>query len=114
MTTSGFRFSLPGSFVVVAALLLGIASLFGATVQTISVPSAAMKKDVPATVILPDACMKEEKRLPVLYLLHGYGGDYQSWPKIARLDELAEQYGVIVVCPDGGIGSWYLGSRVAL
>ena len=105
-----FRFSLPRSYAAVAAVLLGITSLFGATVQTISVPSAAMKKDVPATVILPDAYGKEGKHFPVLYLLHGYGGDYQSWPKIARLDELADQYGIIVVCPDGGTGSWYFDS----
>jgi S-formylglutathione hydrolase FrmB len=108
--TYAFRFFLTRSCTMMAVLLTVVASLPGATVQTIALPSTAMKKDIPATVILPDACGKEGKYFPVLYLLHGYGGDYRSWPRIARIGELADQYGVIVVCPDGGIGSWYLDS----
>ena len=97
----------------IAAWLLGVASAWSATVTTIAVPSEGMKKDVPVTVILPDACGtrgKEGVRFPVLYLLHGYSGNNESWAKSTSIKELAEQYGIIVVCPDGGFSSWYFDS----
>ena len=94
----------------IAPFLLWAASAWSATVSAIAVPSAGMKKDVPATVILPDACQKEGMRFPVLYLLHGYGGNNESWVTKSTIKDLAEQYGVIVVCPDGGVSSWYFDS----
>ncbi|KAB2638390.1 MAG: esterase family protein, partial [Verrucomicrobia bacterium] len=83
---------------------------------TIAVPSEEMKKEVPTTLILPDAYQKEadkkgeDRRFPVLYLLHGYGGNNESWVTNTTIKELAEEYGVIVVCPDGGFSSWYVDS----
>ena len=93
-----------------AALLIAITSAWSTTIETIAVPSEWMKKDVPVTVILPDSCLKEGKRLPVLYLLHGYGGNNMSWLQGTSIKDLAERYGIIVVCPDGGFSSWYLDS----
>lgn len=94
----------------VAVLSLGIVSAWSATVSTIEVPSAVMRKDIPVTVILPDASQKGGARFPVLYLLHGYGGNNGSWAANTRIKDLAEQYGVIVICPDGGFSSWYFDS----
>lgn len=92
------------------AFLLGIAPLRSSSVSTINVPSDVMKKDLPVSVILPDACGKKGEawaRFPVLYLLHGYGGNNGGWVANTTIKDLAEQYGVIVVCPDGGFSSWY-------
>lgn len=111
MKSSGFRLC-----AVFAALVLPIISLSGATVTTTAVPSAAMRKAVPVTVILPDAYGKKErkgkeaKHFPVLYLLHGHSGNHLSWVNGTPIRDLAEQYGLIVVCPDGGFSSWYLDS----
>jgi len=51
------------------------------------------------------------RRLPVVYLLHGYSGDELAWQRITDLRPLAEQFGVIFVCPDGE-NSWYWDSPI--
>ena len=50
--------------------------------------------------------------LPVLYLLHGAGGDHDSWHRAARdqLLDLALRHGLVVVAPDGRSRGWYLDS----
>ena len=116
MKTSGGRPSIFRRCILIAAFLIAITSLRSATLSTIAVHSAGMKKDVPTTVILPDAYQEglvkkgEGRRFPVLYLLHGYGGNNESWVNNTTIKELAEEYGVIVVCPDGGFSSWYVDS----
>ncbi|MBN2745932.1 MAG: prolyl oligopeptidase family serine peptidase [Bacteroidales bacterium] len=47
---------------------------------------------------------------PVVYLLHGYGGNYSSFSKLLELDWLANHYRFIIVCPDGLKDSWYFDS----
>lgn len=88
-------------------LLLTVHSVWSAAVTNIAVPSLAMKKDIPVTVILPNAYQPGGARLPVLYLLHGYSDNNQTWSSRTSIKELADQYGIIVVCPDGGYSSWY-------
>jgi S-formylglutathione hydrolase FrmB len=92
------------------AVMLTTACAFSATVSTIAVPSPGMKKDVPATVILPNSYQKDDIRLPVLYLLHGYSDNHQTWVSRTPVKELADQYGIIVVCPDAAYSSWYFDS----
>ena len=79
------------------------------------VSSAAMNKFIPLATILPESYPKKEnqkRRYPVIYLLHGYSGDYMQWLKIADLPALASKYETILVCPDGGYDSWYVDSPV--
>lgn len=81
---------------------------FGAKVDTITTYSAAMKKDIKAVVITPD---QYEKAIPVVYLLHGYSGNYKSWiSKVPSIEAYADQNQLMIVCPDGGYGSWYFDS----
>jgi len=47
-----------------------------------------------------------------VYLLHGYSGDYLTWTRVAPLDEYADRYHVVFVCPDGNFNSWYMDSPV--
>ncbi len=80
------------------------------------VPSRAMNKLIPLTIALPKSYFQKEhqtRRYPVVYLLHGYSGDYMQWLKITNLPALADQFETILVCPDGGYDSWYLDSPVA-
>ncbi len=72
------------------------------------VHSEAMNSDIPAKVFLPKSYFKDESaRWPVVYLLHGYGGNFETWGKIRPdMEDLAERYGAIIVCPDGAT-SWY-------
>ncbi len=51
--------------------------------------------------------MNAENRCPVIYLLHGHGGNHLSWLNIKpELPEIADHLGYIFVCPDGK-NSWY-------
>lgn len=81
-------------------------------VDTVSTYSASMKKNIKAVVITPEATNPTEK-LPVLYLLHGYSGNQSDWiSKVKSVADYADQYQMIIVCPDGNFSSWYLDSPV--
>src|SRR5688572_16978022 len=82
--------------------------LRAAHVDTVGIYSKAMKKEFKCVVIRPE---KENNALPVVYLLHGYGGDYSNWIKfVPQLKTYADQYDILIVCPDGGHNSWYFDS----
>ena len=46
----------------------------------------------------------------VVYLLHGWNGNYRQWNKIANLQSLANHKNMLFVCPDGLNDSWYFNS----
>ena len=83
-----------------------------ARVDTVSIYSAAMQREIPALVITPDSyAASDTSRYPTVYLLHGYSGDYRDWVvKAPEIIALADQHQVVIVCPDGGYNSWYLDS----
>ena len=62
-----------------------------AKVDTLSVHSDAMNKEVQVITICPDKAMAGEK-CPVLYLLHGYGGNAGTWLGIKpELPQIADK-----------------------
>ncbi|WP_184549502.1 alpha/beta hydrolase [Mucilaginibacter sp. FT3.2] len=83
-----------------------------ATVDTVLTHSDAMHKDIKAVIIKP-AGYNINKKFPVLYLLHGFSGNYSDWiTKVPAIAGLADQYHVIIVCPDGAFAGWYFDSPV--
>jgi len=83
-----------------------------AIVDTVDTYSASMKKNIKAVIIRPDN-YSDAKELPVLYLLHGYSGNYAAWITGAKgFEKAADTYQMMIVCPDGGYGSWYWDSPV--
>lgn len=81
-------------------------------VDTISVFSTKMKKEVKSVVIIPKNYSKK-KTYPVVYLLHGYSDNYAKWVNtITRIKSLATEQQLIMVCPDGGFSSWYFDSPI--
>lgn len=100
--------------ITIVTLLLIICAMgaFSATVDTVNVLSEKMNKEIKTVVIIPQSYNTQDK-YPVLYLLHGYSGRYDSWLKDAsHIKDLADQYGVLIVCPDGGFDSWYWDSPI--
>lgn len=94
-------------------LLMCIVFNFNAqTVDTISVFSEKMQREIKNVVILPQDYDKNSE-YPVLYLLHGYGGNYRTWIKSIKptLPQEASKWGMIIVCPDGQ-NSWYWDSPI--
>lgn len=99
-------------FVLLFSLLLGIGTVHAATVDTALTHSASMKKDIKAVVVLPEKYTRQAT-YPAVYLLHGYSGNYADWiTKVPAIKNLADQYNVMIVCPDGNFGSWYFDSPV--
>ena len=93
------------------ALLLTTGIAHAATVDTVSIYNTAKQQDYKCVVIKPDAYRQKKERFPVVYLLHGYGGWYANWLlKVPALKDYADQHKLLIVCPDGAVGSWYLNS----
>lgn len=95
-------------------LLLCFAFIFNVKAghaDTLQVYSNSMHKNIKCVVILPDDYTHKSNRYPVVYLLHGYGGNFANWINIApQLLQQVDAYKMIIVCPDGGYNSWYLNS----
>ena len=95
-----------------ATLLLFQFAFSRVQVDTISMVSAKMKKEIKSVVIVPEN-YSEKKHYPVVYLLHGYSDNYSKWVKtVPAIKSLASQYQLILVCPDGGYSSWYMDSPI--
>lgn len=87
--------------------------LFAAEVDTVTISSNAMQKDIRAVVIKPSTYEKSGNRFPTVYLLHGYSGSFNNWIKrVPELSKLADDNQVLIVCPDGDTASWYFDSPV--
>lgn len=75
-------------------------------VDTVRVYSTAMNKEVPVICIVPDRALQGED-CPTVYLLHGYSDNQGAWlSHKPELRTMADEKGIIVVCPDGST-SWY-------
>jgi S-formylglutathione hydrolase FrmB len=99
--------------IIMAALTVSAGmTLFAAKVETFKVPSAAMAKDIPVTVILPDGYdPAAEKRYPVVYMLHGAGDNHTTFAvEVGRRG--ADEGRFIGICPDGEKKSWWYDSPV--
>lgn len=96
------------------SILAGILLIFvamgmrAAQVDTVMVESRAMNKGVKVVYVVPDKALSgQAQACPVIYLLHGYGGEAKSWITIKpELPRIADEKGIIFVCPDGK-NSWY-------
>lgn len=94
--------------------LIGFLLLFGLSVaaqdQLIYKSKNLPKPDT--TWVFKPQNDKQKDKLPVLFLLHGYGGNYKQWHNIMDAQKYANEYGFIIVCPDGLVSSWYINSPV--
>jgi putative tributyrin esterase len=70
--------------------------------------SASLERDIPYRVILP-AIVPTGRKLPVVYLLHGNGGDFREWSNDSDVARFAEG-GLILVMPEGE-SSYYTNAR---
>lgn len=98
-------------------LIIGMQAM-ASTSDTITLYSQFLKKESKFVVITPTSKTSNSKdqksqKYPVVYLLHGYSGNYSSWLKDApQLNAKADELGIIIVTPDGGFGSWYFDSPI--
>lgn len=78
-------------------------TLWAGKVETLKVKSPSMNKEVEVVVVTPE----KPGKYPVVYMLHGHGGNAKSWVElIPDMPQVADRDGVIFVCPDAK-NSWY-------
>lgn len=89
-------------------LLLCIFSFVNASsVDTVAVYSNSMHRSIKCVVIRPSS-YDDKKDFPVVYLLHGYSGNYGDWIiKVPAIKQYADEDSILIVCPDGNYNSWY-------
>jgi S-formylglutathione hydrolase FrmB len=87
---------------------------FAGSVDTVNIYSTAMKKSYKAVVIKPNSYSDKSKKFETVYLLHGHGGSFSNWVKLVpALKQYADQYQLLIVCPEGSRDSWYFDSPIA-
>jgi putative tributyrin esterase len=69
--------------------------------------SASLSRIKTANVVLPEDYHEHGFRYPVLYLLHGYGGNRNTWLNNTDLLRSIENWGLIVVLPESG-RRWFI------
>jgi putative tributyrin esterase len=69
------------------------------TLTDVTFHSAALNREVQYRVILPSRLAAGEKR-PLVYLLHGGGGNFRDWSNYSDVARFAEQR-LILVMPEG-------------
>jgi S-formylglutathione hydrolase FrmB len=101
------------NFLLSLIVLLILQNSFAGTVDTIILRSNSMQKDIKCVVLKPDSYKKKKISYPVVYLLHGHSGSYNNWiRRVPDLSKHADEYQLIIVCPDGDFNSWYIDSPV--
>lgn len=97
---------------ITAAVLTSCASLTpntapdSARVETDSLTATSLGGRVAYNVVLPPG-YAPDKRYPVLWLLHGYSGGKDDWPRRTDLRAEIAKYPFIVILPDAA-NSWYV------
>jgi putative tributyrin esterase len=95
--------------VFLVALVLESRSAVGQTAPatTVTMEAPSIGRKTAYNIILPaDYEASGDKRYPVLYLLHGFSGNYTNWAGMGAA-RAVKGLDLIVVMPDGG-NSWYV------
>lgn len=105
------KFTIPLLLVLLLAPLMGYGK--SDTIQILSNKTAITYK---AVVVTPQSYDSGDQRYPTLYLLHGGVGQFSDWTKQISnknlIQKLSDQYGFIIVMPEGEKFSYYLDSPV--
>ena len=75
--------------------------------QDVTFPSVSLNRPMTYRVVVPRDLRQAEK-LPVIYLLHGGGGDFREWTNYSDVAKFAE-HRVLLVMPEGN-SSYYVNS----
>jgi enterochelin esterase-like enzyme len=58
--------------------------------KNLEMHSEILERKVPYSILLPAGYTDNQKEYPVIYLLHGFGGDHTSWINRCRINELID------------------------
>lgn len=95
----------------ISVAVAGVLACGGAQSTTAPTPareafhSEALGRTMRYQIVVPTSAATG--RVPVVYLLHGHGGEAGDWFTYSRAGALANQHNIAVVTPDG-TNSWYI------
>jgi S-formylglutathione hydrolase FrmB/lysophospholipase L1-like esterase len=93
----------------VCLMLLGAGFAAKEDILTITHFSKSLHKEKTFQVYFPRDAKPGEK-FPVLFVLHGVEGGCHDWVALTNVADLADNYRMILVFPDGGEFGWYVDS----
>ena len=94
--------------------ILGVQCSVAGTVDTVSIYSNAMHTSYKCVVVKPNSYRNSQHKFETVYLLHGHSGSFSNWIKLVpQIMQYADDYQLIIVCPEGKYASWYFDSPVA-
>jgi putative tributyrin esterase len=94
------RLSHPSSVLLLNLFVLVVPAHAG-EMRTDEIPSKHLGRPMKLNVLLPDDYEKDAgRRYPVVYLLHGNGGDYGEWRRVG-IEEEAKGLPLIIAMPEG-------------
>jgi S-formylglutathione hydrolase FrmB len=79
---------------------------FPPKVSTEKLYSKLMDRAMPYRIVIPAPTSHDNRRFPVIYLLHGLTGHFDNWTDRTKLAKYASEMNVIIVTPEGEDG-WY-------
>lgn len=86
--------------------------IFYAKAQDLQVINSSYLNSKDSLLVFKPSNYSKVNSYPLLYLLHGHSANFRSWGKLADLQALANQYKMLIVCPDGLKKSWYINSSL--
>ncbi|MBD3350106.1 MAG: T9SS type A sorting domain-containing protein [Candidatus Lokiarchaeota archaeon] len=89
-------------------LFLWISCAFAGELRLLEHFSHFLNKNIKFYIYLPE----DYGNYPVLFVLHGAGGDYDDWISNSNIISEAKSYNLALVFPDGDKYSWYLDSPI--
>ena len=93
--------------VLLFSIILFSASIFAQDTLLIS------KNYIPhtdTTLIFTPKNYNPDQKYPLVFMLHGWAGNYAQWSKTANLQHFADADSFVIVCPDGFYDCWYINS----
>ena len=75
--------------------------------DTLVISSANIHADDTILIYFPKYYKNSDKNFPLVYMLHGFGGDFHQVNDIISVQDYADNYGFIIATPDGLKDSWY-------
>ena len=97
---------------------LGLSCIAAKAQDLIVISSPNLHEDDSVLVFIPrqlqetcsegNACGETGQTAPALFLLHGWSGCFRDWSNKCDLQQVADQSGFLIICPDGFYDSWYV------
>lgn len=74
------------------------------------IQSKYLEKPDTIWIFTPKNYSESTENLSLVFLLHGWSGNYHQWNDIMNCQQYANEFEIIIVCPDGLYDSWYINS----